>query len=174
MKKIFEEIFKRNYSPLCNYATAIIKDEHAAKDLVQGVFLSLWETNRLVNVEKPDAYILRCVKFKSIDFLKKQKKNKIDLLTELPDFTTETLTDLQEEDIIPLLHYFASKLPPKTRKVFLMSRQDGLSYKAIAEDLGVSTKTVENQIGFALKKMRLLVRDYNLLGTLFLLLTDFS
>lgn len=78
----------------------------------------------------------------------------------LPEVGEIPQGDLKEEDIVPLLHFFASKLPPKTKAVFLLSRQDDMTYKQIADHLGVSIKTIENQMGSALKKLRLLLKEY--------------
>lgn len=156
-----ENIFHANYSLLCNYATAIIKDDHMAEDLVQSVFIQLWENQKILSLENPAPYLLRCVKYKSIDYLRNRKRKLEVFSKELPEMGIQENTQISEEDIEPLLYYFAAKLPPKTRKVFLMSRQERMSYKEIAEELGVSVKTVENQMGTALKKMRTLLKEHH-------------
>jgi RNA polymerase sigma-70 factor (ECF subfamily) len=65
----------------------------------------------------------------------------------LPDETTTEMQEITEADIEPLFHYYAAKLPPKTREVFLMSRVGQMTYKEIAKELNVSQKTVEKPNG---------------------------
>jgi RNA polymerase sigma-70 factor (ECF subfamily) len=147
-----EKVFHRYYSPLCNYASKIIGNSHDAEDMVQTIFIQLYNKNQLANIDNIENYLLRSVKFKCIDFLrKKQHLSTVDIL---PDILTNENLEITEADIEPLFYYYATKLPPKTREVFLMSRIGQMSYKEIAEELNISQKTVENQMGSALKKLK--------------------
>ncbi len=159
----FKEIFHSYYAPLCNYALSIVHDDIAAEEIVQKLFIELWEKNSLENVRNKENYLLKSVKYKCIDYLRAKKQNKEFSVSELPEKDFPEPGDLTEEDIVPLLHYFASKLPPKTRQVFLLSRSSGLSYKEIAGEMGISVKTVENQMSRALKNMKVLLKNNNLL-----------
>jgi len=159
LNKTFEEIFRQFYSPLCNYATKIIRDDIASEDIVQHLFIQLWENKKLESADNPERYLLRATKFKCIDYLRSKKNTNETLPDELPDLIQVEDQELKEEDIEPLLHYYASKLPPKTREVFLLSRNSGLTYKEIAEEMNISVKTVENQMGRALRKMRELLKE---------------
>ncbi len=160
----FEQIFHQYYSPLCNYALKMVKDPHLAEDLVQQLFLQLYEKQALSKVDYPERYLLRCVKFKCIDYYRTKKSMGEIRLETIPDGTLDRSSDIAEEDIEPLLHYFASKLPPKTREVFLLSRNSGMTYKEIAEQLNISIKTVETQMGRALRQMRSLLKAQNFLS----------
>lgn len=164
IKKIFTEY----YSPLCNYATQIVKDNIVAEDIVQSLFVQLWESDKLETIEKPERFLLRSTKFKCIDFLRNKKKIHTPL-AESVGVQKNTISDLNEEDIEPLLHFFTSKLPPKTREVFLLSRMSNLTYKEIAEEKEISIKTVETHMGKALKKMRLLLKDHDFFSLLLFL-----
>ncbi|WP_440879567.1 RNA polymerase sigma-70 factor [Tenacibaculum sp. C7A-26P2] len=164
-----KNIFNEFYSPLCNYAVKIVKDSVIAEDIVQSLFIQLWETNKLVTIEKPERFLLRSTKFKCIDYLRKNNSStKVFASQESWDQITSTV-DLNEEDIEPLLHYFASKLPRKTREVFLLSRTSGLTYKEIAKDRGIAVKTVETHMSKALKIMRKLLKDHDFFTLLVLL-----
>ncbi len=160
LTKDFRHIFNTYYSPLCNYATKIIHDDNKAEDIVQALFIQLWENKKLETVDKLEPFLLRSTKFKCIDFLRSKTRQREVNVQELPEAINDTDSSIGEEDIEPLLHFFAAKLPPKTRQVFLLSREKGLSYKEISAQLGVSTKTVENQMGTALKKMRVLLKEH--------------
>lgn len=157
MNQTIEQIFHRFYSPLCNYATKIIGDANTAEDIVQSLFVQLFEKNSLANIINIEAYLLRCVRFKCIDFLR--SNDKTIPLQILPEESVFNQHEITEEDIEPLFHYYAAKLPPKTREVFLLSRVNKLTYKEIAEELNRSQKTVENQMGSAMKKLRKIVDE---------------
>lgn len=165
----FKKIFQSYYTPLCNYAFRIVNDESTAEEIVQNLFIELWEKDALTNVKNEAHYLLRSVKFKCIDHLRARKQNKEVPLSDLPERTAFDPGGLTEEDILPLLHYFASKLPPKTREVFLMSRTSGLTYKEIANEMEISVKTVENQMGRALKNMKSLLKENRLLYILLII-----
>jgi len=142
----------------------ILKDKHAAEDIVQSIFVQLWENDKIPSLENPEAYLLRCVKYKCIDYRRGARHRHELSFDDLPELLVESNLDLAEEDIIPILHFFAAKLPPKMQKVFLLSRTNGLSYKQIADQENISVKTVENQMGSALKKLRQLLIDHHYLS----------
>jgi len=147
-----EKLFHRFYSPLCNYASKIVGNRHDAEDIVQHLFIQLLQKNNLGTIINIESYLLRCVKFKCIDYLRtRQLSSDIEGLSEEASIEND---DISEADIEPLFHYYAAKLPPKTREVFLMSRVGQMTYKEIADELNVSQKTVENQMGNALKKLK--------------------
>lgn len=170
MKNSLKEIFNNNYSGLVNYSFAIIKDRNTAEDIVQSVFIQLWENNKILQLQKPETYLLKCVKYKSLDFVKSPLRKKEILSDTLPEKWETEKTGFKEEDIVPMLHFFCAKLPPKMQQVFLMSRQKGMTYKEIANELQISIKTVENHMGAALKKMRVLLQKHHYLPALILFL----
>jgi len=142
----------------------MLTDKHAAEDIVQSIFVQLWEKDKIHSLENPEPYLLRCVKYKCIDYRRGARHKREQSYEYLPEPLVESNVDLAEEDILPLLHFFAAKLPPKMQKVFLLSRTNGLSYKQIAEQEDISVKTVENQMGSALKKLRQLLIDHHYLS----------
>ncbi|HPR62335.1 MAG TPA: sigma factor, partial [Prolixibacteraceae bacterium] len=71
MHNKIEKVFHRYYSPLCNYASKIIGNSHDAEDMVQTIFIQLYNKNQLANIDNIENYLLRSVKFKCIDFLRK-------------------------------------------------------------------------------------------------------
>ncbi len=166
MDKLFEEIFHQYYSPLCNYAAKIVGDESMSEDIVQNLFIQLWENNKLSEAKSVEHFLLRATKYKCIDYIRTKKvKNEI-ALDNYSDVADTFISELTEDDVEPMFHYFAAKLPPKTREVFLLSRKSGLTYKEIAAELGISVKTVENQMGRALRKMKELLKEQKLLSFL--------
>ena len=80
-EKQFYEIFNEFYSPLCNYAFKVVGDKDEAEEIIQGLFIEFWETNKLETVEFMERYLLRSVKFKCLDYLKyKRKKNVVRII----------------------------------------------------------------------------------------------
>ncbi len=155
----FEELFHLFYSPLCNYVRKVMGNDFLAEDLVQNLFIELWEKNEFDTIMNVEKYLLRSVKYKCIDHFRKQKNNRSVELNKISFDLSESASEITEKDIEPLLHYYAAKLPPKTRQVFLLSRESKLTYKQISEKLGVSIKTIENQMGNALKQLRILLKE---------------
>ena len=163
LKIELEKIFHQYYSPLCNYASKIIADNAMSEDIVQNLFIQLWENDKLNDAINIEYFLLRAVKYKCIDYLRTKKTRKEVPFERLTDVEYTGTNELTEEEIEPLFHYFTAKLPPKTREVFLLSRKSGLTYKEIAEEMNISVKTVENQMGRALRKMKELLKEQKLL-----------
>jgi RNA polymerase sigma-70 factor (ECF subfamily) len=159
-----ESIFHQYYSPLCNYATKVISSSTIAEDIVQDLFVQLWENKKkLDSIENTEYFLLRATKYKCIDYLRTKRINSEIPIEDLPEIIYTENKKINEEDIEPLFYYYTSKLPPKTREIFLLSRKSGLTYKEIANDLNISVKTVENQMSRALRIMRELLKDNELL-----------
>jgi len=160
----FKKIFEEFYSPLCNYAFKITGNKEEAEDIVQSLFIKFWESPEFNKIGKIERYLLRSVKFKSIDYLRRKNKTQQIQLIDIHDNKLDSGLEFSESDIEPLLAYFAAKLPPKTREVFLLSRKSKKTYKQIAEELNISIKTVESQMGRALKQMRNLLKEHGFLS----------
>ncbi|MCE3259059.1 MAG: hypothetical protein K0S12_700 [Bacteroidetes bacterium] len=158
----FEKLFKSHYTLLCNVTFRIIKDEQAAEDIVQEVFLKLWQRkDRLEDVVNFKAYLVRAVTNASIDHLKNNRS--VMALTRVND--EDRKADNAEQAIIQKelearIERALQLLPPKCRAIFVLSRHEGMKYKEIAEHLQISVKTVENQMGIALEKMRNELKPY--------------
>lgn len=172
-KEAYNQLFQTLYSSLCNYAYAFVNDFDEAEDIVQGVFVNFWNNENKDEIEaKAKQYLVRSVKFKCIDYQRKQivkrKFEKETLHTQSSIFEGEDKTD--EIKIKDALMLAISELPEKTRTVFVMSKLDGLSYKEIADELEISPKTVENQMGRAFRHLREKLSDYKSLSMLFILL----
>lgn len=159
MPETVENIFHQYYSPLCNYAAKIIHDKNSAEDIVQALFIQLIDKKKFDSIKNIESYLLHSVRFKCIDYLRASNKNRTEVLNESLDEAFDLPHEITEEEIEPLFHYYAAKLPPKTREVFLLSRVSKLTYKEIAEELNTSIKTVENQMGSALKKIKKLLQE---------------
>jgi RNA polymerase sigma-70 factor (family 1) len=154
----YQQSFFRFYEPLCQYAFTFVKEQAACEDIVQDIFLRIWEKKQDL-IGKPDLqyYLYTAVRNNCLTWLEKQRKDpSVYLLTD--DIADEEATlpgePIPEKDMTSLLKKAFDQLPPKCREVFALSRISGLSYQQISDVLGISIKTVENQVGKALKILR--------------------
>lgn len=148
-------MFKTYYNPLCNFAASIVKDDKMAQDVVQDVFTHMWERrNAIAMKDNEKSYLFSAVKNKAIERLRKIASDAkvAEVLTYLQNGTVEDQADkllLRER-----INHSVRQLPPKCQEIFVMSKVNGLTYTEIAEELGISVKTVENQIGKAYRLVR--------------------
>lgn len=130
-----------------------------AEDLVQDVFLDCIQNKRLIEVKYPERYLLRAVKFSCYDYLKKRK---ISIpIDSTQNRIAESASPADENDLV--YAYIIARLPEKTRQVFLLQRESGLSYRAIASKLHISIKTVESQMSRAIRICRQILKDLDFL-----------
>ncbi len=149
-RREFELLFKRLYLPLGMYALRLVGDIDQAEDLVQEAFLKAWnqldEGMAIVNFK---AWIYRCVRNECISFLR--GKREMTDVEEIPEAGEEAI-DTSERDA--RIWRAVDGLPEKCREIFLMSKRDGMTGEEIASELGISIKTVKNQMTKALSRLR--------------------
>ncbi|MDN5203835.1 RNA polymerase sigma-70 factor [Fulvivirgaceae bacterium BMA10] len=154
----FERIFKENFTVLTNIAYSVVKDSDVAKDVVQQVFLKMWRNREGLNVQSSlKNYLHRSVINTSLNHLEKEKR-----LTEMSEGHTNNLAfaknDVEQQvvrnEVEMKVKEAVSALPIRCQTVFSLSRFEGLSNKEIADHMDISIKTVENQMGKALKSLR--------------------
>jgi RNA polymerase sigma-70 factor (family 1) len=154
-KSWFEDIFNLNYQVILNYLFYLSGDSGLSEDLVQDVFLQLWEKRDEVKDETVRAYLYTIARN---SFLKSTRRQKYDMkfrseyFEEKEHESPEYLLEMKEFD--RKLQEVIASLSEKSRVVFLMNRMDGMSYREIAESLGVTVKAVEKQMSKALSMIR--------------------
>ncbi|MGF1922677.1 MAG: RNA polymerase sigma-70 factor [Bacteroidia bacterium] len=155
-KSAFTDFYTTFFQKLLLTSDKYVKDVFVAEEIVQNVFLRMWESpESLEDIKAIKPYLYTAVINASISHLNRQKTIQQHHLKIAADLTEEYLLELDEEnDLIVLLHYEIEKLPPQCRKIFKMNRFDRLKYKEIALQLNLSERTVENHIAHALKELR--------------------
>lgn len=155
-------LFDTYYTELCKTAYRLLKDPDQVEDTVQQVFIRFWEKRGQLKIESSlQAYLHRMTINESIAYLRKQKRRAEQELPQnqgdlAPDVETTFLTSELQEHILKAI----AQLPPACQAIFRLSRMEGLSYKEIAAKQQLSIKTVENQMGKALRILRVELSNY--------------
>jgi len=160
--KVFEVVFNDYYSKLVAYAQTILKNTDEAEDIVQHVFISIWEKRSQIEIRTSIRSLLyKSVYNASLNRVKQiQTKQRYSTEYTLNRDKVSTQTNLEESELQKKLADALTVLPEQCAKIFKMSRFEELKYKEIADKLGISVKTVENQMGKALKIMREQLKEY--------------
>lgn len=162
----FEQVFKTHFKGLHAYACTLLKDEVMAEEMVQNVFCKLWEKSGDIKIKQSvSGYLYRAVYHECINYLRHQKvkathqahtKYQMNNDQDIGNASGKVmLRDLEEK-----LEAALMALPEKCRTVFQLSRFEELKYQEIADRLDISIKTVENQMGKALRLLRLNLVDF--------------
>jgi RNA polymerase sigma-70 factor (ECF subfamily) len=159
-----KSIFNSYYNSVYSSVFRIIQESNLAEDLTQEVFIRLWEKRKSIEINgELGPYLRRMAVNEALGHIRKNKKFAItDQVEELDKLSSyyDAETELNYKELSTAVQAALNKLPSKCRVVFNLSRFEGLSYKEISEQLEISIKTVENQIGKALKVMRENLKDY--------------
>jgi RNA polymerase sigma-70 factor (ECF subfamily) len=154
----FESLFRSSYVSLVRYAKTLIKDHDTAEEIVQDLFFRLWQDKEKIKIESSlNGYLFRSVHNRCLHYIEHNR-----VIERHAEEMSYRQTDSQENPS-DILHYkelqariarILDRLPERCGKIFYMSRFEGLKYTEIAEKLSVSVKTVESNMGRALKEFR--------------------
>lgn len=168
-KNAFDEIYRRYWSEMFNSAYNIFRERESCMDIVQELFIWLWEHRHQLNVASLKPYLMVAIKFKVANYIRsgKVRASFFDKLKQIEEPYELIEDSVEVKELMAVIDVFTNQLPERCREVFLLSRQEHLSNKEIAERLGISVKTVENQMTIAIKKLR---TSLGKISSLFLLL----
>ena len=152
------------YTPLCNYAFSILKDDGEAEDIVQKTFCMLWDKREIIEIKTSvKSYLYRIIHNECLNKIRQNKirseHNQIyayEKNTSLNDVEGVFIGNELEQRITVAI----DRLPPRCREVFIKSRMDQFMYSEIATEMNISVNTVENQMAKALRLLRENLRDY--------------
>ncbi len=159
-----KQLFYEFYPFLCNTIYRILKDKAIAEDLAQDTFFKFWDKRQSIDIQLSlKAYLRRMAVNEALYYIRKNKKFQKDRDIELIDLgvATETVEEqLLQRELESKIALAIHSLPPRCQEIFRLSRFEALSYKEIAAKLDISIKTVENQMGKALKILRGALKNY--------------
>jgi len=170
----FEKVFRDSYKPLKAYAFRFVNNLATAENMVQDVFLKLWQNrHNLVITTSLVHYLFRSVRNHSLNHLEKNRVRTGYLRMQLEK--TQDDEDFSafypEIGLLEKIESAICALPPKRQEIFRLAREEGLRYREIADQLNLSVKTVEAQMTLALKQLRDSLKEYRHL-VLFFILSD--
>ena len=168
----FKYFFDRYYNDLCNFVHVYLHDQTLSEEIVQDIFVYFWENKEKLQINTSvKSFLFSASKFKSLNLLRdtKTKKRIVEKIGKTEPLITSEEEDsyLDTNEFKKILDAAVDQLAPKCREIFLLSKVEDLSNKEIAEKLGISVKTVENQMTIALKKLREYLLPFR--GKIFLL-----
>ncbi len=157
-KQEFEKLFRSSYASLVRYAKNLIRDHDASEEIVQELFFRLWQDRQGLRIESSlNGYLYRSVHNRALHYLEHQKvvsRHAGEVLA-AAEVTAEPVTDaIYYHELQARVTRVLERLPERCRLIFRMNRFEGLKYNEIADKLAVSLKTVEADMGKALKEFR--------------------
>jgi RNA polymerase sigma-70 factor (ECF subfamily) len=171
----FKQVYVTHYSKMKRFAKEYVLIEEEAENIVQDVFIQLWENREIIRMPvNLVAFLFTAVKNRCLDFLKHQQvvvkatqilmeEQKMTMEMNLEALETFDQAVFAESDIETLLTNAINALPEKCREIFIKSRLEGKKHKEIAAELNISIHTIEAQMNIALKKLREQLKNYLLL-----------
>lgn len=168
------KIFDKHYPLLLADIYRYIPDEDTCKDLAQEVLVELWRKREALDIHTSlRAYLRRAAVNRALNYIKTNRRTVLDEPEHWVETADSSAQDLriqdQQENIETALRAAIEQLPEKCRLVFSLSRFENRSHREIAEELGISVKTIENQITKAMKLLRAALSKYSNLSPLVIL-----
>lgn len=158
-QKAFELLFSIYFPRLNDFARKVVKDDVISQDIVQEVFVKVWEKRRDILNINPEAYLFRLVRNRCIDYINhlrvvNERMDEIEILSKYEelyriDFIGDEPYVLIEKELKQKIEQTIQNLPERCREVFILSRISGLKNKEIAEKLDISIKNVERHLSRA-------------------------
>ena len=154
----FESLFRSSYVSLVRYAKTLIKDHDTSEEIVQDLFFKLWQDKEKIEIKSSfNGYLFRSVHNRCLHYIEHNKvvERHVEEVSHRKSESPENPSDiLHYKELQARIARILDRLPERCGKIFYMSRFEGLKYIEIAEKLSVSVKTVESNMGRALKEFR--------------------
>ena len=156
--KAYERFFKGHYADIVRFTNRFVRSQQIAEEIAQEVFMYIWEKRESINIQSSlRSYLYSAARNRSINYLKLElpkSQAQMDITEFEIGFEAPASDEGQSEFVARMVKEAIDQLPKKCKEIFVLSRNAGLTYDEIAEELDISKKTVENQMGIALKKLR--------------------
>ncbi len=160
----YKALFNEHYSRMVSYAFNFLKEQEASEEVAQEVFYQLWINRNKTDIKSLiSSYLYRAVRNRCINLIKH-----IEIREKYKQFNSTEIAQKEEEEVDTLtiseldqkIRTAIDQMPQQRKKIFIMSRYDEMTYKEIAEKMNLSKKTIENQMGKALKYLREELKEY--------------
>jgi RNA polymerase sigma-70 factor (family 1) len=162
-EQVFTEIYNRYWKKLLAIANNLTKDKPAAQEIVQEVFISLWNRKDIIYIQSLRAYLAKAVKFSVFKQIQREKRHSEIALDSYKNQTATEEGIIETKFLQEYINGIVDELPEKCRLVFKYSREAGLTIPEISKELNIAEKTVESHLTKALKTIRLNLIKYGML-----------
>jgi len=167
----FDVLYKKYCKRVYKFGYSILKSQEESENLMQDVFLSLWENRNKVEKDSSiKSYIFTIAYNSAVSFIRKKAKESqfVEYLKSLQEINIEPVNvELEFKELTNKLEEIVKSLPQRQKEVYLMHKVEGLKYSEIAERLNISVNTIENHMSGALKTIRKKLGNYSLIAILF-------
>lgn len=153
----FRAVYDRHWRQVYAYCLHHTGSETVAEEILQEIFMSIWERRHTLDTNKPlEAYLIASAKYKVLDYFRAQaiRKKHLQSLNPIPDWDTTTEETLAARELSEQVDLLVSAMPPQSQLVYQMSRKQGMTNRQIADTLVISEKTVEYHLTRALALLR--------------------
>jgi RNA polymerase sigma-70 factor, ECF subfamily len=157
-EKAFEALFREYYAILCAFARKFVQDGDVAEEMVQELFMQLWDKRQSLQSDTSiRSYLFTAVRNSCLNHIKHlsvRERHEAHTRQQAVPFSSDPLEALEQAELQARLHLAIEDLPDRCGEIFKLSRYEGLKYEEIAQQLQLSPRTVEVQIGKALRFLR--------------------
>ena len=162
----YEELYYAFYPRLYSFALSLIQSKQQAEEIVSDVFIKVWQSRkRLPEVDNINVYLYTSVRNRTKDYLNKDRRYNVVRFSK--DDWEEIFIELKNPsdycistDLMKKINAAINQLPPQCKVIFKLIKEDGLSYKQVAEIMELSPLTVRNQLAIAVRKMAEILPEY--------------
>lgn len=154
----YRYLFDQHFSDLCNFLLIYLHSRELSEEIALEIFTYIWEKRETLQIRATfKSFLFASAKNKAISLYRKEQKiqfTSLDANPPIPQEDNNSQYFMEVSELRALIETAVNKLPEKSRQIYRMAWESNLSHKEIAEQLGISPKTVENQVGIALRKLR--------------------
>jgi RNA polymerase sigma-70 factor, ECF subfamily len=161
--KAFKELYYNYHKRLFNFSLKILRNTQEAEDLVQEVFVAIWETRGELDENKSfTSFIFMIAKNKALNKIKKKLSHQVyvDYIQKETQYRNDLRKDIESHELIKFIEKTIHELPGKTKKIFLLSRNEGLTYREIAQKLNISDNIVDHEIRKSLQYIKNKIKKF--------------
>lgn len=160
----YRYLFDTYFTDLCNFLFVYLRNQSFSEEIALDIFAHIWEKRKFIDIHKSlKGYLFTSAKNRAISFLRREKTP---LFTDIEIAEDQLPVDsgsqfyIETKELKQIIEQAVNSLPEKSLQVYRMAWEENLSYREIAEKLGITVKTVENHVGIALRKLRTSLAPY--------------
>ena len=157
-------LFDQHFSDLCNFLLIYLHSKELAEEIALEIFTYIWEKRKTLQIKVSfKSFLFSSAKNRAISLYRKEQKKlftSIESEQSISPEDSDSLHFLENIELREIIDHAISKLPEKSKQIYLLAWEENLSHKEIAEQMGITPKTVENHVGIALRKLRESLNPY--------------